>query len=166
MTKLFWIAAFAAAQLTAQETMPPGAGKQLVLDTCVQCHDFKWMTAQPKSEAEWRQTVNVMIWRGAPLMPGEAETIAKYLVQWNSASREKPREAAGVKSELPPGAGRELVAAQCVGCHDLSVTASERKSLADWRHSVEEMVRLGAKLTGSEVEVVSRYLARSFGVGQ
>jgi len=154
-------------QLFAQETLPPGPGKQLVLDTCVQCHDFKWITGQRKSEAAWRQTVNMMIWRGAPLMPGEAGVISKYLAQLpagtvpGDAGRGGPRPY--TEAALPEGRGRALVISACVQCHDLGVTVDQHKTLGEWRHSLDEMVRLGAKLTGSEIEVVARYLVQSFG---
>ncbi len=154
-------------QLFAQETLPPGPGKQLVLDTCVQCHDFKWITGQRKSEAAWRQTVNMMIWRGAPLMPGEAGVISKYLAQLpagtvpGDAGRGGPRPY--TEAALPEGRGRALVISACVQCHDLGGTVDQHKTLSEWRRSVDEMVRLGAKLTGSEIEVVARYLVQSFG---
>jgi hypothetical protein len=51
----------------------------------------------------------------------------------------------------------------CVQCHDLAVTVTQRKTLPEWRTSVEQMVRLGSKLNGDEIRVVSRYLASSFG---
>ncbi len=147
-----------AASASAEET-----GKQLVLETCVQCHDFKWIDGQKKSEAAWRQTVNTMIWRGAPLKPGEAEIIAKYLAtaEWSGG---RPRPAQNEEAaKLPKGPGRELVASQCVQCHDLATTTTQRKTLAEWRHSVDEMVRLGAKLDGSEIQTIARYLAQAFG---
>src|SRR5256885_1949926 len=77
----------------------------------------------------------------------------------------RPR-ATAYEARLPQGAGRALVVAACVQCHDLGVTVNQHKSLAEWRQSVDIMVRLGAKLTGSETQVVARYLARSFGQGQ
>ena len=147
----------------AQET-----GKQIVLETCVQCHDFKWIDNQKKSEAAWRATVNTMIWRGAPLKPGEAEVIARYLANRelrtpNPEPRTPNPEPRTPNPELPAGIGRDLVISQCVQCHDLSLTTSQHKTLAEWRHSVDEMVRLGAKLNGSEIQTVARYLAQAFG---
>lgn len=154
-------AALAAAPLGAQETLPSGAGKRLVLEVCVQCHDFRWMTGQQKSEAAWRQTVNVMIWRGAPLKPGEAAVIARYLAEGGGVARgERSRS---TEAALPDGPGRALLVSACVQCHDVGVTVNQRKTLTEWRHSIEGMVRLGAKLTGSEIEVLARYLAQSFG---
>src|SRR5438105_4274676 len=62
------------------ETAPPNTpGMQIMLHACVQCHDFRWITSQNKTEAAWRRTINEMIWRGAPLMPGEADVLTRFL---------------------------------------------------------------------------------------
>lgn len=156
---------FAAANVVAEESLPPGPAVPLILSACVQCHDLRWLTAQQKSEAAWRRTVSEMVWRGAPLKPGEVDVVTKYLAaarshRLDSSPSTRPAMTA---STLPAGRGRELVMQSCVQCHDLSVTTSQRKTLAEWRQSVGQMVRLGAKLNGSESEVIARYLTRSFG---
>ncbi len=135
--------------------------RTLVLEACVQCHDLKAITSQKKSEAAWRRTVNEIIWRGAPLMPGEADAITKYLTSWSAGV--PPAPAGRPARPLPPGAGRELVTRSCVQCHDLEVTTTQRKTADEWRRSVEQMARLGARLTGDEIQIVSRYLAGAFG---
>ena len=151
------------------QSLPPGPAVPLMLDTCVQCHDFQWIAAQRKSEAAWRRTVSEMIWRGAPLRPGEIDVVTKYLVENFGddarGGRLKPAatQAAATPPDLPAGAGRALVATNCVQCHDLAVTANARKTPAEWRQSVDAMVRLGAKLNGSESRTVARYLAQAFG---
>ena len=61
--------------------LPAGEGRRLILQGCVQCHDLRNTAGQRKREAAWRRTVNEMIWRGAPLMADEAETIIKYLAE-------------------------------------------------------------------------------------
>jgi len=137
----------------------PGPGRDLVLTACVQCHDLRWVESQHKSEAAWRRTVNEMVWRGAPLMPGDVDVITRYLSQ--------PRAAevggASAATTLPPGPGRDLVVATCVQCHDLATTTSQRKTLREWHESVERMAHLGAKLNGRDIEIVAQYLAKEFG---
>ena len=140
----------------SQETLPPGNGQQLVLNVCVQCHDLRWIVSQHKSESAWRRTVNEMIWRGAPLMPGDVDVITKYLATMKQSS--DPSITA-----LPPGAGRSLVIAACVQCHDLALTVSQHKTLDEWRQSVERMAHIGARLNGREVETIAKYLAGAFG---
>jgi mono/diheme cytochrome c family protein len=61
--------------------LPAGEGRTLMLQGCVQCHDQRNSVSQRKTEAGWRRTVNEMIWRGAPLMADEAETITRYLAE-------------------------------------------------------------------------------------
>jgi mono/diheme cytochrome c family protein len=157
----------------AQESLPAGAGRSLVLESCVQCHDLRAIVVQRKSEPAWRRSVNEMIWRGAALKPGEADVVTRYLA--TSFGNDRPSPAAAqhplpasrgestLARLLPPGRGRALVLGACVQCHDLAVTVTQRKTLPEWRTSVEQMVRLGSKLNGDEIRVVSRYLASSFG---
>ncbi len=163
--KVTLILLMVAASAGAQESLPPGAGRTLVLEACVQCHDIRAITSQQKSEAAWRRTVNEMIWRGAPLMPGEVDVVAKYFARGGEAPRLSGQPKASVvhASALPAGRGRELVLSACVQCHALETTTSQRKTRDEWRHSVEQMARLGAKLNGSEVQVVTNYLSRAFG---
>src|SRR5262245_61452431 len=59
--------------------LPEGAGRALLLQACVQCHDFKSIVSQRKTSAAWRRTVNEMIWRGAPLVADEASVLTNYL---------------------------------------------------------------------------------------
>ena len=58
---------------------PNGPGRDLVFQTCVQCHDLRNTVSQRKTAAAWKRTVDEMIWRGAPLMSDEAEIVTKYL---------------------------------------------------------------------------------------
>src|SRR6266852_6771802 len=143
------------------QTLPPGPGKDIVLSACVQCHDLRWIVSQKKSETAWRRTVNEMVWRGAPLVPGDVDDITHYL----SAPTRPPSTAAVAhdESNLPLGPGRSLVLATCVQCHALGVTTSQRKTADQWRTSVERMAHLGAKLNGREIVIVAQYLAREFG---
>jgi len=153
-----WIIALSLSVSAAygQETLPPGNGQQLVLNVCVQCHDLRWIVSQHKSESAWRRTVNEMIWRGAPLMPGDIDVLTKYLATMKQSSDPSI-------NALPPGAGRSLVIAACVQCHDLALTVSQHKTLDEWRQSVERMAHIGARLNGREVETVAKYLAGAFG---
>ncbi|MGH9966334.1 MAG: hypothetical protein ACREBG_00655 [Pyrinomonadaceae bacterium] len=61
------------------EYLPPGEARKLMLQGCVQCHNLVNSVSQRKTRVAWRRTVNEMIWRGAPLLADEAETITNYL---------------------------------------------------------------------------------------
>jgi mono/diheme cytochrome c family protein len=168
------VLAWMAAPAFAQENLPPGQGRSLVLEACVQCHDLRAVVSQRKSEAAWRRTVDEMIWRGTPLMPGEADVVTKYLTSTfgtDSGGQVPVQPKAAVldlengryAKYLPPGRGRALVVGACVQCHDLALTVTQRKTRQAWHRSVEQMAHLGAPLNGSEIHVVAAYLARAFG---
>ena len=65
--------------MVPEDYLPEGEARTLMVQGCVQCHDLRNTVSQRKSTSGWRRTVNEMIWRGAPLMADEAETITKYL---------------------------------------------------------------------------------------
>jgi mono/diheme cytochrome c family protein len=158
--------------------LPEGAGRGLMLQACVQCHDFKSIVSQRKTADAWRRTVNEMIWRGAPLLADEATVLTDYLAATfgpdssplrpssdKTAAKTSPPnpEANQWAKYLPVGEGRPLVLQACVQCHDLKIVVARRAPAASWRRSVNEMVKLGAALTAGETVIVSRYLATSFG---
>ena len=163
------LAALAAAALDGEEGLPAGRGRTLLLEACVQCHDLRPLTSQRKDAAAWRRTVNEMVWRGAPLLPGEADELARYLAasfprsapERAAAPGASPAESHRASRDLPPGPGRGLVLKACIGCHDLATTTLQRKTAEEWRRSVDLMVRLGARLDGGELPVVVDYLARA-----
>jgi len=64
--------------------------------------------------------------------------------------------------ELPEGAAKSIVAAQCVGCHDLSRIFNANHSAAEWRNVVNMMVSAGARLSPVEKDAVTRYLTKTF----
>jgi mono/diheme cytochrome c family protein len=158
--------------------LPEGAGRGLMLQACVQCHDFKCVVSQRKTADAWRRTINEMIWRGAPLLADEVAILTDYLAATfgpgssplGSNSSGTAAKAPAPKTEenqwakyLPAGEGRSLVLQACARCHDLKTVVARRAPASSWRRSVNEMVTLGAPLTAGEISVVARYLAGSFG---
>jgi mono/diheme cytochrome c family protein len=180
-TFLVWVIATgawssASGQKDETVTLPEGVGRALMLQACIQCHDFKNIVSQRKTADAWRRTVNEMIWRGAPLLADEAVVLTDYLGAAFGTERAAPSSRkAAVKTPapraeenqwakyLPPGEGRSLVLQACARCHDLKTVVARRDPAAGWRRSVTEMVILGAPLTADETTVVARYLAASFG---
>ena len=159
-------------------SLPEGAGRRLMLQACVQCHDFKCVVSQRKTADAWRRTINEMIWRGAPLLADEAVVLTDYMAAsfghdsspLRSSSNKTAAKTPAPKSDenlwakyLPAGEGRSLVLQACARCHDLKTVVARRAPGASWRRSVNEMVILGAPLTAGEITVVAKYLAASFG---
>ena len=68
---------------------------------------------------------------------------------------------------LPEGAGREILVAQCLVCHELAALELFRDfyDQDSWRSLVESMRAHGADVDDAEVELVSAYLAQHFGTG-
>jgi mono/diheme cytochrome c family protein len=154
------------------ELLPGGEGRALVVQACVQCHDFKNIVSQRKTPAAWRRTVDEMAWRGAPLMPGEAEVISNYLAkslgvdkpaaQPGKDARTGDADEAKLAAYLPKGEGRALVLQSCVECHDLESIVLMRAAPGEWRRTVDKMVRLGAQVSPREAERIASYLGSSF----
>jgi hypothetical protein len=58
---------------------PDGPGKQIVQEACSVCHDTEVIASMRRSKAEWTETVQDMVSRGAPLKEGEREVVIEYL---------------------------------------------------------------------------------------
>jgi hypothetical protein len=67
--------------------------------------------------------------------------------------------------ELPLGAGRDILLADCLGCHDLGGLDLFKGYYGreDWRTMVLTMAAHGATIDASEVEQLADYLALHFG---
>ena len=68
--------------------------------------------------------------------------------------------------ELPAGPGRDLLVSACLDCHDLGglTLFSSFYTRDDWRTLVLTMVETGASIAPAEVEAISDYLGRHFGI--
>ncbi len=93
------------------ELLPPGDGRELVLNSCNTCHNLKVVVHARLSRADWAKSVNDMIQRGAPLFSEEVEPIANYLskafgtsvpklVNVNTASREELEKLPNLKPAI------------------------------------------------------------------
>lgn len=83
--------------------LPAGAGREIVLSACVQCHDLRNTVSQRKIEQGWRRTVDEMVWRGTPLVGDEADVVTRYLAAAFGPDKPVPDEVkkifAGEKGE-------------------------------------------------------------------
>lgn len=66
---------------------------------------------------------------------------------------------------LPDGEGKGLVLGTCVQCHSLNPVVLQRKSAAQWAHTVHDMIARGAQILPEEIGPITAYLARHFGPG-
>jgi hypothetical protein len=72
------IAMFVSINASAQ-SLPEGEGKDIVENTCNQCHELGIVTATPRTAAQWQYVVTMMLSLGAPLEEGQVETVVGYL---------------------------------------------------------------------------------------
>src|SRR5216684_6040333 len=93
------------------ELLPQGDGREIVLNSCVSCHNVRVVVHARKNRADWTKCINDMIQRGAPLFPDEIEPITAYLsksfdaslpklVNVNTASREGLEKLPNMKPEI------------------------------------------------------------------
>ena len=59
--------------------LPDGPGKEVVLNTCTQCHDLFRIKANRRSPEEWEETLISMLNEGAPLNDEEFARVHAYL---------------------------------------------------------------------------------------
>jgi hypothetical protein len=79
-----------------------------------------------------------------------------------SALASVPLWADPTSGEPPPGAGLELIERSCVGCHDIYMITTKRKSPAEWSTTVEMMAARGAEVTPEEMQIIEDYLSQNF----
>jgi DNA uptake protein ComE-like DNA-binding protein len=93
------------------DLLPPGEGRDLVLNTCNTCHNVKVVVQARKNREAWAKTVNDMIQRGSQLFPEEIDPITTYLskcfgadipklVNVNTASRQEFEKLPNFKPEI------------------------------------------------------------------
>jgi cytochrome c5 len=154
----------ASAPLHAQAPggLPPGEGRELVAAVCTQCHGLGTIMAVRDGPAGWRQFVNYMIMKGAPVREGEADAIVQYLAASFGPAQQPPPSPASLAA-LPTGPGRELIEARCVACHDLTRIVTSNRQKTEWEGIVANMVARGASASAEERQTLVAYLSTHFG---
>jgi cytochrome c5 len=155
----------ASAPLQAQAPgggLPPGEGRDLVAAVCTQCHGLTTIMAVRDGAAGWRQFVNYMIMKGAPVREGEADAIVQYLAA-NFGPAQQPPPSPASLAALPAGAGKELIESRCVACHDLTRIVTSKRQKTEWEGIVANMVARGASATPEERQTLVAYLSAQFG---
>ncbi len=167
------------------------AGREVLLDKCVHCHDLKTILAKPRSPAGWWETVDRMAEKPAlfsPLTERELDEVTAYLIAITpdlQRSTKRKREAvvaregaikqaqggneaagsgsAGAPTALPTNA-RVTFEQACSQCHDTKdVDGSPPKSAQDSLALVERMIKENdAKISAPDIQVVSAYLTARY----
>jgi len=63
------------------QSLPEGEGRDIVAETCNQCHELNIVTGTRRTEAQWQYTVTMMLSLGAPLPEDQVGTVVSYLAK-------------------------------------------------------------------------------------
>ena len=61
--------------------LPDGDGKEIATASCQSCHKLTNLTSAHKNTDDWRETVQLMMDRGAEVAPDKVETLVHYLAR-------------------------------------------------------------------------------------
>lgn len=142
-------------QVLGAQTLPAGAGADVMKQRCLSCHDSDIITSQKLSLTGWTRSVDKMVRWGAAVTPAEREVLQPYL-----AANFGPRPAA---AHATTDAGAASYQRACLTCHDADIIEQQKLSRTGWTRSVEKMMRWGAALTDADKEPLVDYLSSRFG---
>ena len=122
----------------------PPAAKETLDRVCGACHSVETVTSQRRTRAQWQESINSMISRGAEASDQEFALILNYLAaNYSPSSPAAPAPAPGrgrpaafspgpadkqVIDEAAANRGRKVYAAECITCHGTHARGSERGS--------------------------------------
>jgi competence ComEA-like helix-hairpin-helix protein len=66
---------------TAGSELPDGKGKDVVENTCADCHSLERIQTQRLNEEGWNNIVREMVENGASINPGDVKVIVDYLTK-------------------------------------------------------------------------------------
>jgi cytochrome c5 len=76
------VAAVTVLMLRADVDLPQGPGKDILENTCEECHGAERIAEKAWTKEKWRATVKDMVARGAVLKPEEIDTLVDYLATY------------------------------------------------------------------------------------
>ena len=174
--------------------LPDGPGKPIATEYCQDCHRLTNLTSAHKSLDEWRDTVHLMMDRGARIPDEQVDALVQYLAKnftpaaaatpssapaaaapaegqastpaapASSPAAQAPGASPKNKIELPDGDGKPIATEFCQDCHRLNNLTNARKSEDEWHDTVHLMMDRGARIPDDKVDTLVHYLAKNFGV--
>jgi cytochrome c5 len=76
------VAAVTVLLVRADVDLPQGPGKDIIENTCEECHGAERIAEKAWTKDKWRATVKDMVDRGAVLKPEEIDTLVDYLATY------------------------------------------------------------------------------------
>lgn len=153
-----WAVALLLAPASCLAQTPAGA-REAFQKVCSACHSLETVTSEHRTRAQWQDSINSMVSRGAKGSPEELALILDYLTaQYGPASPTAATPAVGggrgrgnafspgpadkqVIDEAAANRGRKVYAAECITCHGTHARGGDR----------------GADLVRSELVLHDRY---------
>ena len=134
---------------------PPAGSKEVFQEVCAGCHALETVTSQRRTRAQWQESINSMIARGAKGTPEQFGLILDYLATvYGPAPTTTAAAGRGRGNAFAPGPadrqiidpaaaarGRKVYSAECIDCHGTHARGGER----------------GADLVRSEIVLHDRY---------
>ena len=139
---------------TDADLFPDGPGKDIVVKTCLTCHNSKIATSKPGTEDEWADVVNQMMGKGAVLSDDEVDQVVEYLAKHfghpDTKSTDAPSPAAAPpspeKTATPPSSAAPAPPS----------SASSRATVNVNKASVEEL-KSSLGLSDAEAKAIIKY---------
>ena len=146
------------------------AGRRVLLQKCVQCHDLRTILAKPRTPKGWSDLVWRMVKKpsiGIPIDGGEIDHVTTYLVGITPDLQQSLKEKRAtemvqisaevspdtkIKVELDKALAQSLLEETCTQCHELSdIDDHGGDSEEGWRETVARMVDENGLVEESEV---------------
>ena len=75
----FGAIALAGAGFAQDVELPDGPGKDKIMEACTACHAITEITTHRRPKAQWAETMDLMIGRGAQVSDGDYPAVLEYL---------------------------------------------------------------------------------------
>jgi mono/diheme cytochrome c family protein len=160
------------------------AGRAVLLDKCVRCHDLKTVLTQPRTPSDWVTTVSRMVEKPtlfAPITEREQQTVSAYLIaitpdlqksmqsQLQQAQTQLQTQRTIEQADTKSNPEGTLAAAQatfqriCSQCHATGeVDKSPPRTEAEVQSMLLRMNKNGMKATESEIRSIRAYLTKTY----
>jgi cytochrome c5 len=139
----------------AAQTLPEGAGAEVVKARCATCHEIDLITSQRLSPAGWTREVDKMVRWGARVSDAERAILQPFLARHFGAT---PSAA-----DAADQAAMRVLERACLSCHERDLIEAQRLTRAGWTREVEKMIRWGAVVRDADKELLIAGLAARYG---
>ncbi len=155
-------------------------GREILLESCVRCHDLKTILAKPRSPSGWWTTVERMGEKPAlfePISERDMYDVTAYLIaitpdlQRSTKQKHQQQVARDTASVAQPRkqaidlvAAKKVYEEQCSQCHELTeIVNNPPKTAEQTREMIQRMIKENeAELTAEHIEQVAAFLDAEF----